>query len=383
MNKLWKQGLVLLVLVLSLTFPAWNEARSSTMYEDQVAVLMYHHVSDEATSSSTITTKLFHDQLAYLQSKGYHFITLQEFKNYMQGASVPVNAVLVTFDDGYESYYTNAYPILKKLQIPAVNFVISGDLDNPNESNIPFLSRDHIRTMTRETDFIDLQCHTDALHYKLEDNNAALVGRFLTDGVRETEEQYKQRILADTKACISKVSELYPAPVDTFAYPFGINDELSRGLLKQAGIRYAFTIVPEMASRAADPMRIPRINGGHPSISPEGLHASILYRVIAKGASEEQVPVEEALRQLGGQATVHPNGRVELFYGNRRWEGNVRRSELVSPLDGVIRLQQPLMLRSSKLYMGLKDLEQAIGTQIVYNPSVPSFTVRQTPTVKQ
>ncbi len=43
----------------------------------------------------------------------------------MEGATVPSNAVLVTFDDGYQSFYTAAYPILKSLRIPAVNFVIT------------------------------------------------------------------------------------------------------------------------------------------------------------------------------------------------------------------------------------------------------------------
>ena len=46
-----------------------------------------------------------------------------------KGQPIPRNAFVLTFDDGYECVYTNAWPILKELQIPATIFVITGLLD--------------------------------------------------------------------------------------------------------------------------------------------------------------------------------------------------------------------------------------------------------------
>lgn len=148
-----------------------------------------------------------------------------------------------------------------------MNFAITGDLDNPLASYIPSMSREEIIEMTHDTNFIDIQCHTDKLHYKMADGSAALIGLDNAGARKETEAEYKQRILNDTKTCVQKISELYPEPVDSFAYPFGIFTPLATSLLMQSGIKYAFTVTPDMTTRGTDIMQIPRINAGNPSIT--------------------------------------------------------------------------------------------------------------------
>lgn len=107
MYKMIGTMLLLAIIGISLIFSPLLAKRSEGIYyQDQVAVLMYHHIHDKDQSSSTITTKLFQDQMQMLTDKGYHFISLPEFRNFMQGSTVPDNAVLITFDDGYQSFYT-------------------------------------------------------------------------------------------------------------------------------------------------------------------------------------------------------------------------------------------------------------------------------------
>ncbi|MCD1258916.1 polysaccharide deacetylase family protein [Paenibacillus athensensis] len=266
-------GIITLTLLLS---PLQARPANTTSYRDQVAVLMYHHIHDKDESSSTITSALFRSQLRMLKDNGYRFLTLAEFESFMQGAPVPDNAVLVTFDDGYQSFYTAAYPILRELGVPAVNFVITMNLANPLGSYIPSLSGDEIREMTQAGVGIDVGCHTDALHYKLPSGKAALVGR-LSAG--ETDDAYKQRVAGDATACRQKLAALTTQPLDAYAYPYGIASPLAAQLVQNAGFRYAFTITPEMATRRADPLHIPRINAGSPNISPEELHRSIQRRI--------------------------------------------------------------------------------------------------------
>jgi poly-beta-1,6-N-acetyl-D-glucosamine N-deacetylase len=281
MVKIIGTTMVLCIVGISLLLSPLNATRDSQFfYENQVAVLMYHHVHDTDTSSSTVTTKLFRDQLQYLHDKGYHFITLTEFRKFMQGSTVPSNAVLVTFDDGYQSFYTNAFPILRDLKVPAVNFIITGDLAKPLETYIPSMSMEQIVDMTHSANNIDAQCHTDSMHSKLPSGKAALVGRVEKDGSLENEEQYKQRILQDTTACRQKLASLYDQPVDSYAYPFGITNKLAASLIAEAGIRYAFTIIPEMATRDSDPLQIPRINAGSPNITPVMLEHTIKRRIV-------------------------------------------------------------------------------------------------------
>ncbi|MCR8634701.1 polysaccharide deacetylase family protein [Paenibacillus radicis (ex Xue et al. 2023)] len=384
MNKLILKAAALSILGLSIILPSLYAANSSVIFKDQVAVIMYHHVDDEAKSSGTVTTQLFKDQLSLLKNKGYQFITLQQFKEFMQGASVPHNAVLVTFDDGYESFYTNAYPILKSMRIPAVNFVITGDLEDPLASYIPSMSRDEIIEMTSDTNFIDLQCHTNSMHQKLPDDSAMLVGRIITNGTKETEDEYKQRVLSDTGQCVSKLSELYPEPIDSYAYPFGIYDKLSSQYIQQAGMRFAFTIVPEMATRDLEPLQIPRINAGNSAISPEGLETSIRRRVVATNHPFNEVPLMDTMSQLGGKASLTNKNQIQIQYQNTTWVGSVNSQKLTSLTGGkTINLQKPLYMKNNVVYIGLKDLETAIGVQIVYNPTVQSFSVRQTPVIKK
>lgn len=67
-----------------------DKKNNTILYKEQVAVIMYHHVDDMARSSGTVTTKLFRDQLAYLkEKKGYQFITLKQFKEYLQAHPFP------------------------------------------------------------------------------------------------------------------------------------------------------------------------------------------------------------------------------------------------------------------------------------------------------
>ncbi|MFE5318828.1 polysaccharide deacetylase family protein [Paenibacillus sp. NPDC056579] len=381
MSKLVTKALALCILGLTVILPSLQAAKTNVLYKDQVAVIMYHHVDDDAKSGGTITTKLFEDQLTYLKSKGYQFITLRQFKDFMQGASVPHNAVLVTFDDGYESFYINAYPILKSMRIPAVNFVITNDLENPLASYIPSLSRDEIVEMTSDTNFIDAQCHTNNFHYKLPDGSPALIGRMVTNGKKETDEEYKQRVIGDTQACVAKLSELYPEPIDSYAYPFGYFDARAIDYVGQGGMKYAFTIVPEMATRDIDPMQIPRINAGNSMITPEVLHNSILRRIVAASNPSAEVPLAETLSQLGGKATVS-GGAVTILYGSAQWQGKVNGAGLTNG-TATVTLQKPLYTKNNKVLIGIKDLETVIGAQIVYNPTVQSYAVRQSPAVKK
>ncbi|NEN81952.1 polysaccharide deacetylase family protein [Paenibacillus elgii] len=253
-------------------------------YADQVAVLAYHHLDNTDQSNVTITPELFRKQISFLKEKGYHFLTLSEFREFMNGKDVPRQSVLVTFDDGYESFYTYGYPVLKELGIPAVNFVVTKDLADPKAPALTALSEEQIRQMASETDFIDFQCHSHDLHQKV-DGNPLLTSLLHTEGRIETVAEYGDRILKDTRACASRLHALHLQEVDMYAYPYGMYDQQASDLVRQAGIRYAFTVKSGMVTQKDDVMQIPRINAGNPSITPEKLHRTIMRRAVKKQLS--------------------------------------------------------------------------------------------------
>lgn len=279
LSMIWKTGLALGAASLLLLFSVhqWG----SYSYNNQVAVLAYHHLSHDEQSNVTITPQLFREQLSFLRQKGYQFITLEQFKKFTKGGAVPRKAVLVTFDDGYESFYRYGYPVLKELGIPAVNFVVTKDLHNPKTTFMPSMSHEDIRSMASETNSIDFQCHSHDMHAKI--NGAPLLTSLLhREGAPESQEEYRQRVLKDTKVCMSSLYGLHSVKVDSYAYPFGMYHQEATELLRESGIQYAFTVVSRIAVRDDDPMQIPRINAGNPSITPESLHQTIMRRALAR-----------------------------------------------------------------------------------------------------
>jgi poly-beta-1,6-N-acetyl-D-glucosamine N-deacetylase len=349
--------------------------RPTDLYRDQVAVLMYHHVSDEITGSSTISTKQFRSQLAYLKNKGYQFITLGEFKHFMQGGPVVDNAVLVTFDDGYESYAKKAVPVLRKKSIPSVNFIITGTLDDPLSGTTPFMGKPAAKALD-ENSLIDLQCHTDRLHGKIADGGKAmLVGRMKTNGKDESDEAYKKRILEDTRACIGALQELSPKPADSLAYPYGIYDEKSAALLHEAGIKYAFTVMPKMATRDMSPMKIPRINAGSPFVTPEGLDNSIMRRVSKVAHPFDRVALRDTVEQIGGEVFAGVGGSLVIHYNGGDWS-LIAGSAEVEHNGHTLLLDQALKVSGRRCYISLRDLEKLLYVKIYLDPVTNTFTTQ-------
>jgi peptidoglycan/xylan/chitin deacetylase (PgdA/CDA1 family) len=87
-------------------------------------IICYHCVKDEGDSYLR-PTRIgdFENQMRYLSMR-YHPIALERMAQFLQnGTPLPPKAIAVTFDDGYRDNYENAYPILKRYNIPATVFL--------------------------------------------------------------------------------------------------------------------------------------------------------------------------------------------------------------------------------------------------------------------
>ncbi|AZN42687.1 polysaccharide deacetylase family protein [Paenibacillus albus] len=283
-----KKTMFLFIALASTMIPSVNATSSKTIYQNEVAVLMYHHLANNLhnlkINADTIPTSLFNSQLSYLQQNGFDFITLRQFINYLNGGSVPPNAVLVTFDDGYESFDKLAYPILKSKRIPSVDFVVTSATDNKHFGYIPHMTHQELEQVTADS-MTEVQCHTNNLHYLVDKRHDALTAFLKINGKRETMEQYQKRILNDIHLCKQQLEPINHSPIDTFAYPYGIHDQKSENLLHQSDIHYAFTVKDGMATRNTNLMEIPRINGGNPFITAADLKENILMAANPYGKS--------------------------------------------------------------------------------------------------
>jgi peptidoglycan/xylan/chitin deacetylase (PgdA/CDA1 family) len=357
-------GIAFICAVLTTSLP--TSTINDIWYEDQIAVITYHHIDDHAESGVTISRALFESQLLDLKRRGYQFITLEQFERFFAGGKVPPNAVLVTFDDGYQSFYTNAYPILRKLSIPAVNFVITKDLEDPLHTTIPSLSRDDIRRMVDAKSGMQFGCHSDSLHAKTSNGTPMLTGRLGIGLQVETDEQFRARIVSDTKLCVQKLKELGSDAADVYAYPFGFYDASSVQLLQSAGIRFAFTTNSDMVTRKTPPMEIPRLNAGSPYMHSVSLNNLILRKVAQNLPPGELIPLGPVMKQLGGTAQQLKNGEIDIGFRNETFRILQDRRTVMKGADSYY-LIQPVFIREKRNYIRKDDLEQILGIPITYD----------------
>ena len=182
---------------------------------NEFTILSYHEIADKSQtldSTYAVTPENFNQQIHWLMDNGYHFINVDDILNYRKhGKALPEKAVLITFDDGYRSVYTNAYPILKKYKIPSVIALVGSWLLKEDKVDfagqiIPrneFLNQKEIKEMV-SSGLVEVASHTHSLHKGIAGNPqgsmqpAVRTRQWLSDKNKyENEKSYEKRIHDD------------------------------------------------------------------------------------------------------------------------------------------------------------------------------------------
>ncbi|UAC49813.1 polysaccharide deacetylase family protein [Bacillus aquiflavi] len=229
---------------------------------EKVPVLMYHRIiADEDLTSvhrdengkiydTIVTVNQFKEQMKFLHDNNFTTLTLKEFEAFMdKKLDVPEKSVYITFDDGFKDNYANAYPVLNEYGFKATIFLITGNIDKKprdyDPSDAQYLSHEDI---TKGSNVFNYASHTHKFHEKDENNEAFLVSKDKKSITKDLEKSIK--IIGDNTA---------------FAYPFGAYDDETLDILKQQGVKIAFTVIDKgMAHPSDDFLQIPR-RGIYPS----------------------------------------------------------------------------------------------------------------------
>ena len=137
-----------------------------------VPVLMYHSIDFNADKSQlSVTPESFDKQMKFLKQRGFNIMTFAEYSLMLEEGSRPRSrSVVITFDDGFENNYMNAYPVLKKYNIPAIIFVVTdwvGEKDMMSWTQIKELSQDsliEIGSHTLNHDELTKMSRDEAIH---------------------------------------------------------------------------------------------------------------------------------------------------------------------------------------------------------------------------
>lgn len=104
--------------------------RALSLTASGIPILMYHSISELDESAKRpyyrigTNPPVFEEQLRFLHASGYESVGLQEAVGVMEGAlRVPEKPVVLTFDDGYQDFYTEAFPLLSRFGYSATVFL--------------------------------------------------------------------------------------------------------------------------------------------------------------------------------------------------------------------------------------------------------------------
>ena len=260
-------------------------------YRDEVVVLMLHDIAPHPQPyTDEITPATFQADLELLRRDHFNVIPASLLADFLEHkAQVPPNAVLLTFDDGYQGVYTYGFPLLERYRVPATCFIITGFVQGPHQK--PWtMSWAELERMYA-SGLVSLQSHTYDSHGAVR-SGPATTGPALTDSVwdpatrsYETPAHYRQRIGQDLARARRELEQHLPgARVDMFAYPFGAYDPTVIRILRRDGYRFAFTTYGGAATSQTDPYRIFRINVGTWHTTPQALVAAARDTGIAMAA---------------------------------------------------------------------------------------------------
>lgn len=245
-------------------------------FTNKALFLTYHHL-DEQESFITITPTKFKQHLQLLKEKHYNIISMEDyvcFHNHRR--TLPPNAVVITFDDGYRSFYGNAYPLLKEQGYPATNFVILSDVESENPS-LPFLTWKQIREMKH--DGYSFYSHSYDLHQKRRDDSGNLVppltNRIYLDKEKrlESEDERKERVRKDLQLGETMLKIQLDNPFSLLCFPMGEYNQTVIDEAKQLGFSLFFTTKEGINNGSST--EIMRISAGMPYVSADILQRKL------------------------------------------------------------------------------------------------------------
>lgn len=184
--------------------------------ETEIPIIMYHYVravdanKDPLGYNLSINPSDFEKQIKYLKDQGYVGIHLADLVD----GKVPKKAVVLSFDDGLEDFYTTALPILQKYEFTASNSVITGMIGAHEHMTV-----EQIRECVKAG--IEITSHTVS-HLDLPKQSPAEIKKQLVESKKFLEKTFELKVIG-------------------FIYPSGKFNDIVVQAVRDAGYKIAAT----------------------------------------------------------------------------------------------------------------------------------------------
>lgn len=210
----------------------------------RVAVLGYHDFSEKLPETAMrIHTSKFRKQMATIRQLGITVISWDDFVAWKKGEkSLPEKSLLLTFDDGWKSVYTDALPILREFNYPFTLYLYEKYVDGGGKA----LTTPMIREMI--TAGAAIGSHSVSHPYPLAVRKSRKKGPDAFDAFLRKEMGESKRFLETS----------FAVKANSYAYPGGFYTSEMLPLAKEFGYEYCFTVVPGKVKRSTTNETLPR-----------------------------------------------------------------------------------------------------------------------------
>ena len=174
---------------------------------------MYHRFEENKYPSTNIRIDDFKSHLEMIKKNNIKFINPSNFEEELIN-NKKERKLMLTIDDGYQSFYENAWPILKDSRIPFILFVSTREVGNKG-----YMNWEQIREIDKY-DFVEIGNHSHTHEYLIDftDND---IKKDLTNSINIFKKE------------LGKNSEF-------FSYPFGEYSTSLKNIVINLGFKYAF-----------------------------------------------------------------------------------------------------------------------------------------------
>ena len=210
-----------------------------------VPILTYHNVADGA-SETVISPAMLESHFAALKKAGYQAVLLSDLRDYvLYGDPLPKKPLVITFDDGYLSNYSQAFPLLKKHDMKAVFFIIGVSFGQSTYKNTGIAIEPHFGTKEAKemlaSGRVELGSHSYDMHQWRPYETGPVVRENLKMLPGDTPDSYKAAVRADARRFTAFYQQSVGGSTALFSYPRGAVTADAAAILREEGFTITAT----------------------------------------------------------------------------------------------------------------------------------------------
>ncbi len=242
--------------------------------------LCYHEVADSISdpAGNAISADRLIQHFSWLRANDYRVISINDLLAAQRGERpLPDRAVLLSFDDGYASFYSRVYPLLKAFGYPAVLALVGSWLEAPEGAEVRYgdrlVPRNNFMTWAQlrevaESGLVEIASHSYGLHQGIVANPQGNLEPALTSRSYDPEsDRYEddaaqiKRIYDDLAYNSDLLEKRLGVRPRVMAWPFGRYNQPAVAIAKELGMPFAMTL-------ESGPNRLERLDHIHRYLVP-------------------------------------------------------------------------------------------------------------------